>query len=555
MATSSWGWRMLASSASVMAAFAVAAALIWPSILTQHHEAVFLWLTLPPGALTVVSYAIIMFHPDAKNGLSRAKEGLFNMHSTSLSILWALSAAAYVYLYVLCASNADAMGNDALRFAVVQFTLFPLSAASWSLSVWDDTVDTNGYYCVRITAALSLGFVILVGKSSTSMVWLQWVAAVVLIIQHVFIDGILWIRGLQHLRGIGIHGWAAGLHILSALTIYIYGMETNDYDTALYKFPIRWSTDFDPYEWIFKCRDETALQCNDDDKNFSIRDRYTHTYYVHVLALTAAFAAWSGFWHMVAAGTTSDVARLVKWPDYAGSAPMMLIVISIQYGHHTALGIVAAPILLGGLILSAGYMREQHGSGISSKVPWTYFITVVALYALTWVPSGYTFSKAFGHFADPSVEAGPNPTVIPGTGEPPKFVWAFYGFTVAVFSSFPVVYALQMANVLKSRVSEEKAYIALSLIAKLTLHLFVGLTVISTAGTLDESKITTMDTLVPGIIGALCIIIFVIGVVINVKLDDEHAETSYTVVFNPVNQVYEGFLTQFTQAAQHWSLA
>ncbi|MBN19872.1 MAG: hypothetical protein CL678_01195 [Bdellovibrionaceae bacterium] len=500
-----------------------------------------MWLSVPAGGLVIVSYGLIYCLSAAENGLNIAKEGLYRTYPKLLKAFWVITATAYLYLYALCAHNADAINNDLMRFAILLFTWFPLSAMAWALAVWDDTTETNGIACVRVTAALSLGFVLLAGRISDEYVWLQWIAVGVIVIQHVVIDAIVWVRMLEQREPFNAHAYAAMVHIGSAVAIYIYGMEKSNYETRFYQFPVKLDdiSDFDPYRWQYVCRNQTLSTCGDDDKNFSIEGRYDHNLYVHTLVLTSAFAAWSGFWHVVAAGTSPDVARKIKWIDYAGSAPMMLIVISLQYGHHKLSGIVIAPIVLGLLILWAGQKRES-----PNGVPPAWFLMSLAIYALVWVPSGHTFNLSFGKAQEPVIT---ETEISPGLGEPPKFVWAFYAITVALFSSFPVVYALQIWHALDEN-TEEKAYIGLSLIAKLTLHLYIGLTVIASAGTLDETKITTMDTLLPGLIGTGVIVFFVSFLVRYAKLDEPWPK--YTVVYNQAQGVYEGFLMVETKTAK-----
>lgn len=521
------------------ALLALAATSIWPDVLSVNHQYVFLWLAVPAGSLVLVSYGLIYVLPAAENGLNLAKDGLYNTYPKLVKGMWVVTATAYLYLFSTVVYNADTINNDLMRFAIALFTVFPLSAVAWALAVWDNSVETNGIACVRVTAALSLGFVLLAGRISTELIWLQWIAVIILVIQHTLIDAIVWVRMLEQKNPFNAHTFAAILHISSAIAIYIYGMETSNYSSRFYKFPVDFDdlTDFDPYRWQYVCRNISLTTCIDDDKNFSIENRYDYSLFVHTLALTSAFAAWSGFWHVVAAGTTPDVARMLKWIDYAGSAPMMLVVISILYGHHQVAGIVIAPVILGVLILWAGIKRES-----GRPIPGTWFLSTLLLYGLVWFPSAYSFELAFGHAQDPIV----NQTDIqPGTGEPPKFVWAFYAITVALFSSFPVVYGLQMLGIVEG-MAEEKAYIGLSLIAKLSLHLYVGLFIVASAGTLDETKLTTMDTLVPGLIGTVAVVACVALLLKYAKLDEPKGK--YLVIYNSAENLFEGFLTLETKA-------
>lgn len=116
-----------------------------------------------------------------------------------------------------------------------------------------------------------------------------------------------------------------------------------------------------------------------------------------------------------------------------------------------------------------------------------------ALYALVWVSAAVTFHDV--------TKGGKGDNA----GAAPKFVWAFFAVTVAIFSAFVVVRAVEVTT--EQMGGYERSYLVLSAIAKTTLHLFVGLTAVQTGSVLDDSNMTESNTLAPGLSGAAIIII------------------------------------------------
>ena len=98
----------------------------------------------------------------------------------------------------------------------------------------------------------------------------------------------------------------------------------------------------------------------------------------------------------------------------------------------------------------------------------------------------------------------------PGTGTAPDYVFAFAVAMVGFFSTFAVVYAWDLVRPMEAN-RRERWYIYLSMIAKTSLHLFLGLTVIRQSNFVGVDEPSTeedsMDTLAYGLGGALGLVV------------------------------------------------
>ena len=268
--------------------------------------------------------------------------------------------------------------------------------------------------------------------------------------------------------------------------------------------------------------------CPDDRKQF-YTDPPDNALQPNVLALASFYVAWSAIGHAVV-WRFGKWHRLVRWIDYSLTAPVMLVVLGLVFGTSSTWSLVS-PGLLSLLLVAAGFVERPEGEkspGIQSTRG-AVFVVLVLLYALVLTPILYASVRITMSDAEPA--AGSD-----GTGKAPDFVPVFAGLTALLFSAFVVPYGIDLlAFPLDSR---EAIYVTLSLIAKTCLHLWLGLTIIQTAATLDSTRPednevrSEMETLGYGLGGAA-------GLIVAISLlsafgrmyDDSVPTTGYSQVF------------------------
>ena len=262
-----------------------------------------------------------------------------------------------------------------------------------------------------------------------------------------------------------------------------------------------------PRQWYFKCYNTTSAAfdvnyfgCSTRDKRFYVkRDPSESITYINALVLACLYVGWSALGHFVAA-LMPAWQRVIRWLDYSVTAPTMLVVLSISFGAESATAIVVAPSLLAILLVLAGILeRRADCDGVKSMS--YYRVTTIALLFLLFVP---TMIPAI-YASNAITKDGP-----PGTGTAPQFVFAFALAIVILFSSFAAVYAWDMIKPMESQ-RRERWYIYLSMIAKTSLHLFLGLTIIEQSSNVGVNEPSTerddMETLAIGLGGAFGLII------------------------------------------------
>lgn len=271
-----------------------------------------------------------------------------------------------------------------------------------------------------------------------------------------------------------------------------------------------------------------AAGCADGDKRFFVTPPPDALRY-NVLALATVYVLWSAGGHFVV-WYTGRYHREYKWVDYAVTAPVMLSVLSASYNADSITALVVAPIALCVLIVIAGTQERRFDEPVHSRPLWV-FVALVVVYGFVITPSLYAAREI-----TTGAEAAPGELV--GTGEAPSFVFVFAAVTVlVVFSSFAVLYAVD--NFVVALSWRESGYLTLSLIAKTTLHLFIGLSVIESSNVVSDSASddtsSDMDTLGAGLGGAAALVVGLALLVAYGRLADDTqpgggAKTSYSML-------------------------
>ena len=295
------------------------------------------------------------------------------------------------------------------------------------------------------------------------------------------------------------HGIAAAVHITSAFFILGYGISkskrVSDYNVKV--MPGNTAT-----RWKFKCFDRDTLtyvnttDCSDDDKAF-FSEHFGSSKEIgnfNILIAAFLFALWSGIGHLVALFVIHRVdktesaryQRLIRWADYSVSAPLMLAVVGALYGAPNVNSVIIAPVVLAVLMVLGAVLDPVAHPIAAGNHAGLALLTVAALILLyfgTWYPTYNGLENA----RKPSKD---------DVGQAPAFVETIFFITFAWFFTFPFVYVCDaiwaIAVTKKTKSSKKKskkknmpwqasesAYIALSMTAKVTLHVFLALTIIA----------------------------------------------------------------------------
>lgn len=305
------------------------------------------------------------------------------------------------------------------------------------------------------------------------------------------------LRFLQHLL-------AAAVHLSSALFILLYGLHEAGWDVSAYRVHVRPGNK--RAVWYYKCYDRTtrsyiadvtspaALDCPDDNKSFyspGLRDKGRT---INLLLAAFFFAAWSGLCHLVAAlyvrkvqrskdCTDTDAVwgqRIIRWVDYSVSAPLMLAVVGASFSAANSNAVIFAPLVLALLLwLAASIEPAAVSPGYSDSIVARSVVLVILLilYAFTWGP---VYSAV-----DRATEPPPLNTNI---GKAPSFIQTMVILVAYVFSLFPAVYIYDFFRARPDHPPSETAYIALSMAAKVSLHAFLAIAVVSQAAVLSGSE-------------------------------------------------------------------
>lgn len=334
------------------------------------------------------------------------------------------------------------------------------------------------------------------------------------------------------------HLWAAVIHFVSFATLLsLAAHEAKDRGgLASYRdqfFFLTNSLSLEPREWKYTCAVDSAggvEACPAEQKQFYVT-LPPGAVRANAIAMASSYAAISGCNHLLVWWLQLQPASVatLRWVDYTVTAPTMLSIVGLIYGAVTLTAVVIAPALLAVLLIVAG-IAERAPDGEALERPALATVALLCLlYPFTLAPALVSAWKITETTDRPE---GLDKDV--GIGEAPDFVFVFAVATVVAMSSFAVVY---VRDALAPLVDRERAYIKLSLIAKTTLHLFIGITVIGQGASVsvDEPGGTSdMDNLVTGLAGATGLIAaIVIGDWLLGKLESRKGGGSaYVVVYS-----------------------
>lgn len=449
---------------------------------------------------------------------------------TKNRIGWTLLTLVTVvsYLVLLVAASAKPTTRD-----VVIFSAFPCVAIMWPIGVIGHTKNVpadvrrqHANAAVIATAAASMFLLLTVdGRRSSVLPGFQWACAAWVVGHHLVIDGIWWpaAPAAPNDSWRALHSIAACIHYTAAFVLFAWGTIKAEYDGYQYLFPVRYNLDSKAPTWEYKCTDFT-FTCDENNRVYMLSNR-THRY--PLLHLAAFYAIWSGTVHLAAAIDLWDLPRRqYKWIDYFVSAPLMLSVVGVTFGNFSLSGVLIGPLhLLVALIIAAivekdpaatRNRREEMDSNLVDALrssPNASLALAWLLFAASWVPTVMSIADARKQKPRAPTETSP------GRGQMPVIVVYYFCAIVLLFASFGLVYMWYQYRpaLLSSSIGgcanwvskffgagtltdggatcREKAYLALSMVTKLTLHTFLLLTVIALGLTLDGSESDTMQQL------------------------------------------------------------
>ena len=309
------------------------------------------------------------------------------------------------------------------------------------------------------------------------------------------------------------HSVAFAVHALAFSFLLGFAAEKqplSDYNSNFWIEPSK--TSWEPIAWKYTCSTActttncTAHSCPDDDKQFYV-EKPDDALTINIVGLASVYVGWSALGHLVS-WIWQRYLRLIRHFDYAVTAPTMLVVLGCTYGL-SSLWLIVNPVILAVLILISAAIERMPGEPVVSPTSRRaiIFYALIGAYAFVVSPILYGAAQITNESRFPPVD--PNNSTI-GYGTAPDFVLAFSVGTVLLFSSFVVPFAIDL--LWYPLVGREAVYITLSMIAKTTLHLWLGLTVIETSvsvgeGQPSEDGRSDMDTLAIGLGGAVALVI------------------------------------------------
>ena len=215
-------------------------------------------------------------------------------------------------------------------------------------------------------------------------------------------------------------------------------------------------------------------------------------------------------------------ANVSKWIDYTVTAPVMMAVIALVFGSTSATTVVVVPILLAMLLVAAALIEPPAEGGGVFPVKMGVFVILFALYVLLWVPIGMAVDDITGDGGEVT------PIVSEGTA-PAGPLWAFYFTLFLLFTSFAIVYVVDAWKAISARqpavcgyalpADRDFWYVLLSMVSKTSLHLYIGLIVLSQGQTLavgpdGAPRRSDMDTVGIGLGGTTAAAVIFGGILV-----------------------------------------
>lgn len=180
--------------------------------------------------------------------------------------------------------------------------------------------------------------------------------------------------------------------------------------------------------------------------------------------------------------------------DYAFSASIMLSVVSLLWGSNGIAGVVLAPLLLWtALQCSSLLMHCKHGELVSTQAKLLVLGMLLVMYAVSLVPFVYTAVLSTMDSGSAHNEA-----------TAPKFVLYIAISFACLFTSFVVPYICELFDVWfgNDKPVLTNVYCVLSLVAKVTLHAFILLTVVQQRQMLSSNTPVSQTDINSEVLGA-----------------------------------------------------
>lgn len=309
----------------------------------------------------------------------------------------------------------------------------------------------------------------------------------------------------------------AGLaHIVSGTALLIAGGKAVDWQWNKYAHEITNSFAL-PSSWQFCCYSGGAYTtgtqaCPNESRQFYLAHPPGHksSFKINTLAMACAFAFVSGAVHLLSALSKPSTMNctplaLLDWTwkgetrrrfvlDYAVSAPIMMSLFGALWGANNLWSVICAPILLSALLITSTVVLLNEN--VEKKHRWRLVACHIIVY-LGLLGVGVVHSL---------IANAKSPAEDSNRGRTPNAVIYVSLFVLLTFSSFIVPYCLELKNRPKGMLAvsldvyQNKAfvteytlaYVALSLIAKVTLHAMFGITVINHARVLSRLSCAEM---------------------------------------------------------------
>jgi len=291
------------------------------------------------------------------------------------------------------------------------------------------------------------------------------------------------------------------VHALSLIGLLVSAASQANFTEYDDIFWVTGSARWEPRHWYYTCISAT-IPCPDDKKSFYVtppRDAVN----LNIIWMATIYVAWSSLLHMVAQFVPGYQVPL-RWLDYCLTAPVMLSVMALIFGCDNLCAVVLGPALLMILLITAYQIEPVEGHKTSPPMPETGLLGVLLLlYGVAWAPIMYAVARIIDERQDLDLQD----EAVRSATAPDEIMVPFASVMFVLFSSFALVYVYDWAIPYSRR---EDAYITLSMISKTTLHLFIGLTVISQIKTVSaggpSGQESDMETLQAGLGGAAAIV-------------------------------------------------
>lgn len=313
------------------------------------------------------------------------------------------------------------------------------------------------------------------------------------------------------------HRFAAAVHFSAFVLLGAFAVERvggfghlDEYRDQFWMVNDKFS--LEPRRWLFRCYQngtftDATSSCPDGDKRLYVQTP-ENVSRINILGLACFYVLWSALGHLVASMRV-EWTRILRWTDYAFTAPVMLVVLGLAFGADSVTAIVGAPSLLAVLLLVAA-VCEPNPRQPFLDIEWQRQLAIVLSFTF-YIPVLVPVLTASWRITTERSDALDSQ----GVGTAPDFVFWFSVFIVIAFTSFAAVYLYDLCLPAETEFDRNRWYIYLSMVSKTWLHLFLGLSVIEQSNSVgvDEPDPATsdMDTLAIGLGGAAGLTVLLAG--------------------------------------------